>query len=66
MSKRERRISREILISMTNLMDSMKNAENDLAEDDLTGLSENLSKVEQLASKLRLEIEARHGASRKK
>lgn len=64
MADKARRATKEILISMTNIINVMKEAEENLASNNLTALCGDLRKVEQISGDLRREIEIKYGVTR--
>jgi hypothetical protein len=60
-SKVKIKASKEILISMTNITVAMKEAEDNLASNNLAELCKSLKKVEQISNYLRREIEIKYG-----
>lgn len=62
-SKVKIKASKEILISMTNIMVAMREAEDSLASNNLAALCENLKKVEQISNSMRRDIETKYGVA---
>ena len=61
MSEREKKATKEILISMTNIINVMKQAEENLASNNLAALCKDLEEVEKISRFLRREIESKYG-----
>jgi hypothetical protein len=61
--EKKRKATKEILISMTNIINAMKEAEENLASNDLAAFCENLKRVEQISRNLHQEIELKYGTS---
>ena len=64
-SGRDKKATKEILISMTNIINVMKQAEENLASNNLAGLCKDLGEVERVSRWLRREIEFKYGVAQK-